>query len=134
MAAEPGWEKEETIGGGSNCKAISKFLTHNNPSRPNWRKLLKPKEIRSYVDHLDATGASEVDGQLTFLQRIDLAIKYLKLEIIPVHDQRNFSLAGRVQERVLVWRGSLMPSKWQKGRLRWQRTATTSRPRGRQLL
>ncbi len=80
--------------------SISKFLKHAGPRQLDWDKLLQPALIRAYLNHLSTLGASGVDGQLTFLQRVDLALRFLKLEVVADEDERTYHHAQRAQDRV----------------------------------
>ncbi len=56
--------------------SMSKFLKHAGPRRLDWDKLLQPALVKAYTDHLSTMEASGVDGQVTFLQRVYLALKF----------------------------------------------------------
>ncbi len=98
--------------------AMSKFLKFAGPRQLDWDHLMHPLKIRAYIDHLSTLGASGVDGQVSFLQQVDMALRYLKLDLTPEDDAQTYNRVGRVQERLSSWRSALMPQKALKRSLR----------------
>ncbi len=92
---------------------ISKFLQFAYALRPKWDAVTDPKLVRKYMylDHIRSTGACGVEGILTKIQRIVMALKYYKFEIVDESNSVSWHRCGRVEARYKEWCTALIPAK-----------------------
>lgn len=107
---------------------VSKFLKFTSPEKPNWQDLLVPPKVRSYLDHLKDSGMCGVDGLLTKLQRFEMGIKFVKLELLAEDDQAGYLRCQRATDRYSDWRASLQPEKAVLNAQRLERASNSNKP------
>ena len=68
---------------------ISKFLKFVNPTTPHprWEALIDRQAVCRYFDYLETSGSCGVDGQSTKMDRLVVALTYIKLERCPPEDE-----------------------------------------------
>ena len=88
---------------------VSKFLKYAAPTAPNtrWELLLKMDKVQSYFDHLQDTAACGVDGQLTKMERLTVALTFYKLDILGEEDEAGYHQANRAIDCLAQWKATL---------------------------
>ena len=67
-------------------KSLAFFSSDTEASIP-WDSLLDEAEVHKFVDHLRATGAIGVDGLISKLDRLAIAVSFLKAVVLDRNDQ-----------------------------------------------
>ena len=95
------------------AKDVSKFLEYAAPTAPNprWELLLKMNKVQSYFDHLQDTATCGVDGQVTKMERLTVALTYYKLDILGEEDEAGYHQANRAIDRIAQWKATLRGEK-----------------------
>ena len=91
---------------------VSKYLKYASPSsdNPNWLLLLDNRKARGYIDMLNDTGACGASGQLTKLDRLLHALRYLRLEVA-ADDADIKHRCDIMEERLRQWKAAIRPQK-----------------------
>lgn len=90
---------------------MSKYLKYASPfsDNPNWLLLLDNRKARGYIDMLNDTGACGASGQLTKLDRLLHAVRYLRLEAADDADIKH--RCDIMEERLRQWKAAIRPQK-----------------------
>ena len=92
---------------------VSKSLASDIEASIPWESLLDEAEVHKFVDHLRATGAIGVDGLISKLDRLAIALSFLKAVVLDRNDQAKYHKAQRVEDALRRWKGGLRPLKKQ---------------------
>ena len=88
---------------------ISKFLKFANPTAPHprWEALLDRQAVRRYFDYLETSGSCGVDGQSTKMDRLVVAVTYIKLERCPPEDEGYYFRCTKMVDLLCEWKTTL---------------------------
>ena len=91
---------------------VSKYLKYARPSsdHPNWFDLLDDRKARAYLDMLNNTGACGASGQLTKIDRLLHALRYLRLEVAVDNAGVKYR-SDIMEERLGQWKAAIRPEK-----------------------
>ena len=91
---------------------VSKYLKYARPSsdHPNWFDLLDDRKARAYLDMLNNTGACGASGQLTKIDRLLHALRYMRLEVA-VDNAGVKHRCDIMEERLGQWKAGIRPEK-----------------------
>ena len=88
---------------------IFKKITFANPTalHPRWEALLDRQAVRRYFDYLETSGNCGVDGQSTKMDRLVVALSYIKVESWPPEDEGYYFRCTKMVDLLCEWKTTL---------------------------